>query len=405
MKALSAVPCLGLMLFAFALPGPVWADSGEITFNQLPNPEFRGDGGFLESNVTGPVPSLWRSFAVGESTATTAIVPVAAGELFAGSPAVNAVELTVTNFGPPATSDAGFDTSPNQFTLIPGQAYGATVYLRSNNADLSPQTVLVQLPIFDNTGTFTGTSGSVTVEATSSWTAFEMPVRTTNLPGATGEVSFRLAEGAADNSVQIALPSVAGPSLANRVPNPEFSGTGGIPVENATGEVPDLWRAFGLVSESANLSLEKVPVAADELYPGSPATTAIRLSTSVFTGSGFDHEITQVSLAPAGRRVWAEVYLRADNADNSNQEVSFQMPIFESNGAFSGQSPGSVNVVATPQWKYFTGTPFSGDEGQTFNLGFRLIDSGTENTVLIALPTLKGLAETVFDSDFEAATP
>ncbi|MEM6937460.1 MAG: hypothetical protein AAF552_13455 [Pseudomonadota bacterium] len=381
------------------------AQTGSITFNQLHNPEFRGNGGSPAGNVTGEVPSLWRTFAVGESTATSAIVPLAADAIFPGSPPVNAVELTVTNFGPPATSDAGFDSSPNQFTLLPELGYGATVYLRSNNSDMSSQTVLIQLPIFDEAGVFTGNAGSQTVEVTDTWTQFEVPPIATSLMGASAELSFRLTEGASDNSIQIALPEVIGPSLENRVPNPEFSGTGGGIQGNVTGIVPEFWRAFGLESESASIALQTVPVAANELYPGSPATTAMRITSVNATGAGFDHEITQVPLAPAGRLMVGEVFLRADNADSSDQEVGFAVPIFESNGTFTGTAPGSAFFNATPQWQYFAGIVFSGGADQTANVAFRLTDSGTENSVLIALPTLNGLARDVFANGFEGDDP
>jgi hypothetical protein len=333
------------------------------------------------------------------------IEPVAAGELYPGSPAVNAVRLTVTEFGDPGVSDAGFDTSPNRFTMNAGQPYGAKVFLRSGNADMSPQTVLMQLPIFDGGGAFTGSAGSATVQATGSWAEFEIPPEITNLSGASAELSFRLIGGGAENSVQIALPRVTGPSLDNQVPNPGFSGSGGGVQENVSGDVPDFWRAFALDSEGASLSLQTVPVAAGELYPGSPPMTAMRVSGSDFTGAGFDHESTQVPLAPAGRLVWAEVFLRADNADNSDQVVSVSVPIFESDGTFTGTAPGTVNATATPEWKYFAGPSFSGTAGQTFNLSFRFIDSGAENSVLIAMPALRNISERVFTSAFEGDEP
>ena len=99
--------------------------------------------------------------------------------------------------------------------------------------------------------------------------------------------------------------------------------------ENVTGSVPDLWRAFGLNSVSASIALQTVPLPPGELYPGSPATNAIRISTREQTGSGFDHEGNRLSLAPAGRLVWTEAYVRADNADNSSQAVSFSAPVFD----------------------------------------------------------------------------
>ncbi len=392
---------LRAVALAAAFCHSAFAQTGPSTTNQLPNPELRGDSGILGGTVTGDAPTLWRTFAVGDSSASTAIIPLAQDELFLGSPAVNAVNLTVTNFGPPATSDAGFDTFPNRFTLISGVAYEATVFLRSNNSDQSSQTVDVSLPVFDQAGTFTGNFANALFQATDTWTEFRLPPISTNLIGASGELSFRLEEGASDNSILIALPRVAGPRLENRVPNPAFSGAGGIAIENVSGDVPDFWRAFGLDDGSGSVALQTVPVAENELYPGSPATTAMRMSSSVFDSSGFDHETTQVPLAPAGRLTWGEVYLRADNADGSNQEVFFAMGIFEADGTFTGSAPGTVTVTATPEWKYFAGVPYAGAEGQTTNVAFRMEDSGTENTVLIALPTLKGLSDSVFDNGFE----
>ena len=44
------------------------------------------------------------------------------------------------------------------------------------------------------------------------------------------------------------------------------------------------------------------------------------------------------------------------------------------------------------EWEYLAGNAFSGPEGTTTNLAFRLVDSGAENAVLIALTGTAGAA-------------
>ncbi|NNF61659.1 MAG: hypothetical protein HKN06_10075 [Gammaproteobacteria bacterium] len=171
--------------------------------NLIPNPGFAGDSG-LVIGTTGTVPDLWRGFAVAGGAAQIDIEALPANSLFAGSPAINAVRLTVTN---PA-GDQGFDHEDTQFALESGHGYQARVYMKSGNAGGASQTVSVGFPVFEN-GAFTGrSSGSFVVDVGDTWQLYSGPVFN-EVDGTTADVSFRAVGG---GSVLIALPTVSGPS-------------------------------------------------------------------------------------------------------------------------------------------------------------------------------------------------
>lgn len=373
------------------------------TTNQLPNPQLRGTNGSIEDgpgpgtgtvNTTG-VPTLWRAFAVSGGDITLEIVPLAADAIYAGSPATNAVRLTVNAFG----GDQGFDTSPVRFSLVPDRLYQYKVYLKSDNADNSSQNVNVGVPKFDQAGAFVDGNGSDTETATTTWTQFTGP----NFSKSgihTAELAFRLGDDGGDNSVLIALPEIAGPSITNLMPNIGFEGTGGTKTGNVSGVVPDSWRGFA-VNGSA-ITLATVPVAANELYPGSPPTNAVQLTVNTFMGAsqGFDNELVRVPIIPASRSFWGEVYLKTANADNSPQGVTMQVNAFSAAPAFLG-GPGPVVATATTSWGYFGSFSYLNVNTATADLAFRLIESGANNSVLIAMPRISGITNLLFEDGFE----
>lgn len=368
------------------------------TTNQLPNPQFRGNNGTIlnqSSTVTGTVPTLWRLFGVNSAGINADIVPVAANAIFPGSPATNAVRLTVTAFG----ADQGLDTSPVRFSLVPNRQYQYRVYLRSDNADNSNQNVNVGVAQFDQSGTFVSGLGSDTKTATPNWTQFTGP--SFSLPGIhTAEMSFRLGADGGNNSVLIALPDIAGPSIENLMPNPNFTGTGGTVVGNVTGTVPDSWRGFAI--DGGAITLATVPVAANELYPGSPATNAVQLTVNTFSGNGqgFDNEVVRVPVSPADRSIWGEIYIRSANIDNSPQGFVFRLNGFSAAPAFLG-GPNSVNGTATTSWGYFGTASYQNVAMATADLAIRLVQSGPNNSILIAMPRINGLGNLLFEDGFE----
>ncbi len=171
----------------------------------------------------------------------------------------------------------------------------------------------------------------------------------------------------------------------NVVPNPGFDGATGESLGNVSGAVPDYWRAFGL--EGGEVSLQTVPLPANTLFPGSPATNAIRLTIDAYGGAqAFDHESTLFSLA-AGHEYRATVYMRSGNS--ASQEVMVSFPVFDENG-FTGRAPGTFSATVNNQWKPYSGPTFTESGGTLGDLAFRLTDDGGQNTVLIAMPTVNG---------------
>ncbi|GAB4125065.1 MAG: hypothetical protein Tsb0027_23870 [Wenzhouxiangellaceae bacterium] len=360
--------------------------------NQVPNPELRGNQGVvasdMASSVTGSVPSGWRGFAVNGADIVLSSIELPAGTLFAGSPAVTAVRLETIDFGP-GGSDSGLDHTGSEFSLFANRSYSGTVYLRSANADNSAQQLSVSMPIFDQDGDFTGLQpGSFNANVGSNWTRFSGPAFT-GIDDFSSLIAFRLSNDGGDNAVLIALPEVAGPVLANRLPNPDLAGTDGFVQGNVSGDVPDDWRAFAI--DGASLDINTVPLAASAVFPGSPASNAVDVSVVTGAGfTGFDHEPTQVALTPTGYLFRPRLYMRSSNNNGSAQTVVVNTPVFDSNG-FTGRTPGIFSANVDNQWRLYVGPTFSELAGTTLNMAIAVVEDGGEDSVQIAFPTLLGV--------------
>jgi hypothetical protein len=181
--------------------------------NVVPNPGFTGAGGQVLPIAGGMVnapsgcPDNWRSFAVGATSAIDLeVVPVAADELFAGSPETNSVLLRLNGVG----ADQGFDSDNGRFPILPGLDYHGEFYFRSANADLSDQTFHFGFPLFNQNGEYLGMEpgGSANNLATSEWTLFTGPIFQPQDPVAQGHISWRCVDDGGENAIQLALPSV-----------------------------------------------------------------------------------------------------------------------------------------------------------------------------------------------------
>ena len=120
--------------------------------NLLKNSELTGAGGVVIGDMTldSPVPDSWRAFAVGGSVGSFRVTPLAAGELFPDSPAVNAACLSISSFD----GDYGFDHdfADNRVQLIGGADYVGEFWVKSGNVDGSDQAFVVLFPIFNAAG-------------------------------------------------------------------------------------------------------------------------------------------------------------------------------------------------------------------------------------------------------------
>jgi hypothetical protein len=373
---------------------------GEPDPNPVPNSALRGDFGVVGTSngtVTGSVPTLWRAFAVDGGAVTLERMELAANVLFAGSPPTAAVKISVTAFG----VDQGFDHATALFAFRPGRSYSARVYLRSGNANNSAQSFDFSMPIFDTQLNFTGRDpANFTANASSSWAAFDSPTIVGQAGDGYAHIALRLNDDGGENSIILALPSVTGGTpVDNLAPNPGYAGSGGLVEGMVNGNVPDDWRAFAVGTES--LSVATVPLAAGALYPGSPATNAVRLQVSGGDGSfeGFDHEAMRAALQ-ADQMYWGEIYLRSASA--APQGVTMSFPIFDAQGNFTGLAPGLFSTTVGPAWSSYAGPAFIGTAGHTANIGFRLIPDGGEDSILIALPRIVGPAgPSIFGDGFE----
>lgn len=185
--------------------------------------------------------------------------------------------------------------------------------------------------------------------------------------------------------------SVSSLPAQNIVPNPGFTGSGGLNLPLGTGVVvapdgvPDSWRAFAV---DGDIDLEIVPLAADELFPGSPETNAVRLRVNAFgADQGFDDDNGRFPIVP-GIDYHAEFWVKSGNADESDQAFNFGFPLFA--GVYLGREPGgSTGNVATSDWQPFVAPTFQDAEAIEGHISWRCLDDGGENAILIAQPLVE----------------
>lgn len=196
-------------------------------------------------------------------------------------------------------------------------------------------------------------------------------------------------------SAALVLLLVARAFTQNVVPNPTFQGAGGqnLPIAggivNAPSGVPDNWRVFAVGGTSA-MDLEIVPLAADELFPGSPETNAVLLRLNgAGADQGFDNDNGRFPIL-VGVDYHAEFYVKSANADLSDQGFHFGFPLFNKGGTYLGlESGGRLGNVATSEWTLFTGPVFKpADPVGQGHVSWRCIDDGGENAILLALPSV-----------------
>ncbi len=192
-------------------------------------------------------------------------------------------------------------------------------------------------------------------------------------------------------ALQAGTPPV-GAADSNLVPNASLQGTFGVyGVSNATvtGEVPTLWRAFAI--DGAVLDLQSMALPAGTLFPGSPPTQAVEVTVSAFgADQGFDHS-NAVFPFREGISYTPRVYIRSGNSDNSAQSFFVSLPVFDSALAFTGRDAGTFTGTAGANWTEFTLPTATGIAGDFYaHLAFRLVNDGGENSIIVALPTVRG---------------
>ncbi|HVR75069.1 MAG TPA: hypothetical protein VMT52_12080, partial [Planctomycetota bacterium] len=196
---------------------------------------------------------------------------------------------------------------------------------------------------------------------------------------------------------------LAAPRLGaqNLVPNPGLEGTGGvnIGVTLLSEGVPDQWRAFAVGGGAAEM--EVVPVAEDEIFPGSPATNAVLFRVTAFgADQGFDDDNGRFPVTP-GLEHQGEFYVRSANEDGTDQLFNFGFPLFNSGGVYQGIEPGGIGgQTAGAEWQLYTGPTFTPPgtvaEG---HISFRCAGDGGEDAILIALPSVTRLGTLEFPTN------
>jgi hypothetical protein len=135
-------------------------------------------------------------------------VPLAEGEVFPGSPAVDGVQWQVDTFG----TDQGFDNEGARFPIVPNEDYHAEFYVKSANADGTDQLFNFGFPIFGEDGAFLGRDpgGLADLTATSEWTKVVAP-EWSDPEAMFGHIAWRVGDDGGDNAILIAMPKVVPP--------------------------------------------------------------------------------------------------------------------------------------------------------------------------------------------------
>jgi hypothetical protein len=199
-------------------------------------------------------------------------------------------------------------------------------------------------------------------------------------------ISWRVDDDGGVNSVLIALPTAI-EATTNILQNPEFSGSGGTVGGDVTGDVPDRWRAFTVGGGAG--TIETVPLAEDEVFPGSPAVDGVQWQVDTFgTDQGFDDEGARFPIVP-DEDYHAEFYVKSANTDGTDQLFNFGFPIFGEDGSSLGRGPGGLDeITATSEWTKVIGPEWSDPEAMFGHIAWRVGDDGGDNAILIALPTV-----------------
>ncbi|MBX3724839.1 MAG: hypothetical protein KF823_02875 [Xanthomonadales bacterium] len=189
-------------------------------------------------------------------------------------------------------------------------------------------------------------------------------------------------------SAQAGTPPPGGADL-NLLPNSRFLGSGGAVEGNVTGTVPAAWRGFAV--GGAALGLQADPIAADALFPGSPATFAMRVTvTARGADQGFDNAPWLFALQP-GRGYRAGVWVRSGNPGMASQGFSVSMPFFDADLAYTGRDPGAFAGIAGPDWTWVEGPLAVAEAGDAYaQIAIRLADDGGQDILLVALPRVPG---------------
>jgi len=186
----------------------------------------------------------------------------------------------------------------------------------------------------------------------------------------------------------------------NIVPNPLFEGTGGVAlgVTLLSGGVPDQWRAFAVAGGAAEFDV--IPVAADEVFPGSPAANSVLFRVLTFGGDqGFDDDNGRFLLTQ-GLDYHAEVYVRSANGDGSDQLVHIGFPLFDANNAYIGLEPGGLGVTVRADWQLYTLPIFRPPAKAAFgHISFRCRGDGGEDAIQIAFPSVTSTGELTYPTD------
>jgi WD40 repeat protein len=194
-----------------------------------------------------------------------------------------------------------------------------------------------------------------------------------------------------------------GPRLLEKVPllNPLFLGESGSLEDGAQGTAPDFWQATG---GKAELQVDLVPLAANEVSAGSPAANAVRLrGKALGKAHAFGSGAALFPLTP-GRDYRVRFWARSGRADGTDQGFSVRFLLSggppEAPGKVLSRQPGSMMALtATRDWRLFTGPTFNDAVANSGGLAWSLSPSGSEGELLIALPEVE---EMISPSDFVA---
>lgn len=328
----------------------------ETVSNALRNPEFDGTGGAKSANVTGSVPNDWRAFAVSPGTGEIEVQPLAANELYPGSPATHAVrwKIGVGPGGGPGGDSALDKWGSLAEPILPNHVYRLLVDVRDGGTYGGSPAFVAALQLFDGSQTYQRGQGY----SMDPGAAFETTGITIGSASDSGYLGVRFDVGGDVNrSVFLDNARVHDVTEIDRMVNGGF--------ENSATRLLN-WRFFDTTAgNSASLS--------SEAHSGANAALLVRNTTDGDTGLDLDSAALHVA-ALGGESLNVACYAKKVSGDDSTR-LGITVAYFDQSHVFLGTQTGKLTAPGSAYEQVYLSVTVP-EAARYISVAFRVASSG-----------------------------
>jgi len=362
----------------------------EAPGNRLGNPDFEGFFGAKSASVTGDVPDRWRAFALNDSTGEISVVPVAANELYSGSPQTQAVRWSVglRPAGGPG-GDMGLDKWNELADPIqPDRVYRLLVDVKDGGIYGGSPSFVAGLQLFSGT-TYQG-GNSYGIDPGPAWETTGITVASR---GDSTGISPRFDVGpGVGRSVLLDNARVHDVTETDRMVNGGF--------ENSPSQLI-AWRFFGTTGgNSASLS--------HEAHSGANAALLVRNTTDGDTGLDLDAGDRRLAVLP-GESLNVGCYAKKVSGDEETR-LGLTVAFFDSNGAsLPAYQTGRLLQPGTEAYEQFLHVVTVPAEAASMSVAFRVLQTAGApwtgsyliDDVVVSRQAIPRTGNMLADGDFE----